>query len=307
MGLEVRAVHRARAARGRGARASKVPGVLRDLLQAVVAEAVRVGREVARVAHVVVVDRVHVVPLRELLDQRDEPLVGVAGAAGRAHPGQPVRTAAQDLGRGRLPVGAEGQPLRMLLGHVRVGAFREIEEPRVHGDLAPVALADQDGREVEVAVLRHHRGREPLAGPEDARRGLHLHDERVDVRLCELVDEGHDGGLGRPGVAWAGPDGPAFQRGCGVGFRAGEDGDREAESQAEDEVREGHGRSFYQKGAAMGTVRPVSRPRPARGPSARWRPPPARRRGPWRSACTARAPGGRPGRHEPRAGVFPAP
>src|SRR5687767_7258661 len=45
----------------------------------------------------------------------------------------------------------------------------------------------------------------------------------------------------------------------------------------------------------------VSRPRSARGPSARWRPPPARRRGPGASGCTAHAPGGPAARREPPA------
>ena len=216
VGLEVRAVH-GREERVVGVGRRVVGGVLRDLLEAVVAETVRVGGEVPGVAHVIVVDRVHVVALRELLDERDEPLVRVAGPARRAHPRHAVRLAAQDLGGGGLALRAQGQPLRVLLRHVGVAALGEVEEPHVEGDPSLVALADEHRGQVEVLVFRHHRGCEALARPEEASGGLQLHDQGVDVGLFELLDEGDDRRLRRAGFPRARPHGPALQRGGGGG------------------------------------------------------------------------------------------
>ena len=74
-----------------------------------------------------------------------------------------------------------------------------------------VALADQDGGKVELAVPGHDGRREALARPEEPGRGLHLHHQRVDVRARQLLDEGLDRRLGGPGVARASPTprGPA--------------------------------------------------------------------------------------------------
>ena len=85
-----------------GARLVSEHGVARHVFEAVIAEAVAVGRDVARVADVVVVDAVDAVA-RDLFEHRQQPLVRVAGSAGRAHPEVRIGAREPELFGRRVP------------------------------------------------------------------------------------------------------------------------------------------------------------------------------------------------------------
>src|ERR1017187_2434852 len=198
------------------------------VLEAIVAEAVAIRGHVAAVPDVVVMDAVDGVMGDQFFDERQQPLVGVAGEPGRAHPDVVVRRDGQlvaveeRLRVGGLPIGVELRPFGMLAEGNAVFAFVEIDQPDVDFDALVMSLADQVFHQVEIAIARRDELREALAVPDDVAAALlAAHHELVDVGALELRDEGADGIDGGAGVGSAGPHGVSLPwRGDGRLLRA---------------------------------------------------------------------------------------
>jgi len=100
----------------------------------------------------VVVDSIERVPHRELAIDRNEPLVGVAGLLGRAHPkaGEPLPTQLLFV---RTPtVRVSHRPLWMLLESRPVFAPEEVDEPCVKFYSPSLTFLQKDGGKVKLVV-----------------------------------------------------------------------------------------------------------------------------------------------------------
>src|ERR1017187_85607 len=183
-----------------------------NVLEAIIAEAVTIRSYIAAIPDVVVMDAVDGVARDEFFDERQQPLVGVAGPPRGAHPDVVVGgdgqflAVEQRLRVGGLSIGVELRPFGMLAEGHAVVAFVEIDEPDMDFDALVVSLANQVFHQVEIAIAGRDELREALAVPDDVAAALlAAHYELVDVGALELPDEGADGIDGDAGVGSAGP------------------------------------------------------------------------------------------------------
>jgi hypothetical protein len=109
-----------------------VDGPSRNLFEAKVAETILIRCEVAGISNVVVVHSLHRIALGKLFVQWDQPLVGVAGAPGWAHPNAAESVAAQLLFCGCLAVRVSHRPLGVHAIRSAVFALEEVNEPGVN-------------------------------------------------------------------------------------------------------------------------------------------------------------------------------